>query len=88
MTHVDALERTLTHGGLATKDEYAALVELCRTLARQMDDAGAEASTRLTAAYLSALKDVSRVARGAKPTGRKGALASVSNIPRPAGGAS
>lgn len=88
MTHIDALERTLAHGGLVTQAEHAALVELCRTLARQMDAAGAEASTRLTAAYLSALKDVSRVARCAKPTRRMGALAAVSNIPRPAGGAS
>lgn len=88
MTHSDALERTLAHGGLTNNDQHAALVALCRTLAGQMDDAGAEASTRLTAAYLSALKDLGRVARGEKPRSRRGALASVSDIPRPAGGAS
>lgn len=87
MAHVDALERTLDHTGLAGKAEHAALVELCRTLARQMDAAGEDPSTRLTAAYLSALKDVTRAARPSDRT-RRGALASVSNIPRPAGGVS
>lgn len=50
------------------------LMELCRTLAAQMDHAGPDASTRLTAAYLSALKDLNRIlsgtTTGAGSTGR------------------
>lgn len=46
--------------------QHAALVRLALTLARQMDTAGAEPSTRLSATYLSVLKDISRIAAGSK----------------------
>lgn len=71
-THGEALEETLASVHLGP--QHAALAELCRTLAAQMDAAGDEPSTRLTAAYLSALKDVARVkAKGAVE--KKGKLA-------------
>lgn len=56
------MERTITAGAGILTDRHAALLALCRELAGQMDDAGYEAgpSTRLSAAYLSALKDLGR----------------------------
>lgn len=74
MNHTDALRRTVKAAGLADSDRHAALVELAATLAAQMDAAGEEPSTRLAAAYLSALKDVSRAVAGATPS-RAGKLA-------------
>ena len=60
MTHLEAINQAMTSSRLTEYQEHAPLVELCRTLARQMDAAGDEPSTRLSAAYLSALKDVRR----------------------------
>lgn len=71
MSHEKALERSIEGMSAQVGDQDAALLELCRTLARQMD-AVAEPSTRLTAAYLSALKDLGRISgkRPHKSTGR------------------
>jgi hypothetical protein len=61
-TQREALERTIKAGAGILSDKHAALVALCRELAGQMDDAGYDVgpSTRLSAAYLSALKDLGR----------------------------
>lgn len=70
--HRDALERTITGGAaVLADDQHAALVALCRSLADQMDDAERNdgPSTRLVAAYLSALKDVRRVLAEQRPSG-------------------
>lgn len=58
----EALERTIAAGGGVLTDKHAALLALCRELAEQMDGEPAESppSTRLIAAYLSALKDLGR----------------------------
>lgn len=58
----EALERTIAAGAGTLTDKHAALLALCRELAGQMDDAGTDGgpSTRLIAAYLSALKDLGR----------------------------
>ena len=59
---LEALERTIASGSAVLTDRHAALLALCRELARLMDDRGtdAEPSTRVIAAYLSALKDLGR----------------------------
>lgn len=59
-THIRAVNRTINALGLDRNERYSANVEIARTLARQMDDAAPEPSTRLVAAYLSALKDLQR----------------------------
>lgn len=59
-THIRAVNRTINALRLDKDDRYSALVETARTLARQMDKAGAEPSTRLVAACLSSLKDLNR----------------------------
>ena len=56
----EALERTIAATGGLLTDRYSAQIELCRLLAEQVDEEGARASTRLTAAYLSGLKDLAR----------------------------
>lgn len=61
MTHLEAFERTLTAVGRPMTTTHVALAELARTLAAQMDTADGEPSTRLSAAYLSVLKDIGRV---------------------------
>lgn len=71
-THSAALGAAFKGAGLRLKATDKPLMELCRTLAAQMDEAGPEPSTRLTAAYLSALKDLRRAvaestARQVKP---------------------
>jgi hypothetical protein len=58
--HSKAVAVALADERLTSLAQHAPLVELCRTLAAQMDAAGSEPSTRLTAAYLSALKDLRR----------------------------
>lgn len=60
MQHRDAIEAAVVDGRLDKHPQHLPLIELCRVLADQMDAAGAEPSTRLTAAYLSALKDLRR----------------------------
>lgn len=65
--HVSALEATIAEVSALQTPRHAALVRLATTLAQQMDDSGGEPSTRLSAAYLSVLKDVGRVAAAEKP---------------------
>jgi len=65
-THRGALAVTIRACAALQDPANAALVMLAKTLARQMDDAGPAASTRLSAAYLSALKDVHRVVGATK----------------------
>lgn len=69
--HQDAVEATITAAAGAIDGRHTALVELVRTLAGQMDQAGADPSTRLSAAYLSTLKDLGRVTVALAPV-RKG----------------
>ena len=57
----ETLEQTLRAGSARLGDQHLALIGLCRLLAGQLDEAGQDASTRLTAAYLSALKDLGKV---------------------------
>jgi hypothetical protein len=74
--HLTALEAAFKGAGLRLKATDKPLMELCRTLAAQMDEAGSEPSTRLTAAYLSALKDLRRaVAESTAQTTKPGKLA-------------
>lgn len=68
------LETTLASDVKLKAPRYAALVALCRVTADQVDQAGAEVSSRLIASYLSALKDLDK----ALGTGRA--------TPTPAGG--
>ncbi|VXB75565.1 hypothetical protein [Pseudoclavibacter sp. 8L] len=56
--HRAALTRLLRSTGLAHVPEEAPLVELCRSLADEMDNGG---GSRTYTAYLSALKDLRRV---------------------------
>lgn len=62
-----AFETTFESDKKLAASKHAALVALCRLLADQIDGSGAEATNRLTAAYLSALKDVERVMGGKTP---------------------
>ncbi len=60
-THRSAVEQAIQAGRGALTDVHAPLLELCRTLSDQVDEAGEDGpSSRLAAAYLSALKDLSR----------------------------
>ncbi len=80
----ESLEVTIGSDPRLTQPRNAALISLCRLLARQVDDAGDDASTRLTAAYLSALKDLNR-ALGAEQGGTAGGkLGELRSVPRPA----
>lgn len=67
----EALERTIAAGAHVLNDRHAALLALCRELAVQIDGDTPDSvpSTRLVAAYLSALKDLGR-ALDAKQEGR------------------
>jgi hypothetical protein len=60
-THIRALNRALKAAGAQLTEQDDALVETLRTLARQMDDAGGNPGTRLTACYLSAQRDLGRL---------------------------
>lgn len=74
MSQREALETTIAAGQGTLGDRHAALVELCRVLADQMDAAGdAGPSGRVVASYLSALKDLGRALgkAGPKSTGSK-----------------
>jgi hypothetical protein len=74
-THSQAVDKAIAAGTGTLTDAHAPLLELCRTLARQMD-ATDDPSTRLTAAYLSALKDLGRLlATSTQKRGAGGALA-------------
>lgn len=72
-----ALEATIGAAPVLAEDEHAATVQLARTLADLVDTAGTEVSSRLSAAYLSALKDVGRAVKAAKPVPRRSSLAAV-----------
>lgn len=63
-THLQALNDAVTPVGDHLRPHHWPVVELARTLASQMDAAGADPSTRLSAAYLSALKDFQRIMAG------------------------
>jgi hypothetical protein len=66
----DHLARTLASDPRFKAQQHEALVGLCELLAEQIDEAGAKASNRLTAAYLSALKDLGRILTDANRGGR------------------
>lgn len=78
----EALERTIAAGANVLTDRHAALLALCRELAAQMDgdtpDSGP--STRLVAAYLSALKDLGRALNGKEEVRTSGKLAELRGI--------
>lgn len=63
----EAFEVTFKSDRRLADPKHAALIALCRLLSDQIDSSGAEATNRLTAAYLSALKDVERVMAGRTP---------------------
>ena len=63
----EAFETTFQSDSRLASPKHAALIALCRLLADQIDQSGGEATNRLTAAYLSALKDVERVMGGRTP---------------------
>lgn len=74
-TASSALERVIAASRTLQAPASAAVVQLARLMASQVDAAGPAASTRLTAAYLSALKDLRRLSVGgdtaaAKPASR------------------
>ena len=61
--NVDAVEAAVRAAAPGIAPAYLPLVELTKTLARQVDDSGAEGpSARLAAAYLSALRSFGKVA--------------------------
>lgn len=62
MLHADALTAQVSAAPVLNEPAHAATLNLARTLAAQMDAAGADPSTRLSAAYLSVLKDLGRIA--------------------------
>jgi hypothetical protein len=75
-----AIEAAIKTSGLGAMEEHGPLLELCRTLAGQMDAAGMEPSTRLTAAYLSALKDFRRAGAELPPRQEPGRLAELREL--------
>lgn len=83
--HGRAIEAAIRHGSVALTDGHQPLLELCRDLAEQMDAAGADGpSARLSASYLSALKDLSRATSNAGPKVRTSSLSRLASVPRPA----
>lgn len=80
--HQEALERTIAAGTGVLTEKHAALVALCRDLAQQMDattpDIGP--TTRLSAAYLSALKDLGRALAVKGDTRNRGKLAELRSV--------
>ncbi len=86
MKHAEAVEAAVADTRVGTMPAHAPLIELCRTLAAQMDAAGAEPSTRLTAAYLSALKDLRRALLelpAERPRGKLAELRAMRPVPPP-----
>lgn len=70
--NITAVEKAITGAGTGIPAAYGPLVELVRALARQMDESGADGpSARLSAAYLSALKDFGKVAVAAHAAAEK-----------------
>lgn len=70
-----SLEATIKANPALSLDANAAIVQLSRTLADQVDDAGPEVSSRVSAAYLSALKDLRRAV--GQPVASRSSLHSV-----------
>ena len=66
--HEKAITAAITAAGNKLGPTETPLVELAKVLARQMDAAGPDPSTRLTAAYLSCLKDIRRALADTPPT--------------------
>lgn len=60
MKHLTAARRAAKAAGLTADDRCLPLLELVYTLARQMDAADGAPSSRLSAAYLSSLKDLNK----------------------------
>lgn len=86
MKHMEAVTAAITESRLDERPAHAPLLELCRTLAGQMDAAGPDPSTRLTAAYLSALKDLRRATEALPPIRGESKLErmrSERSVPRP-----
>lgn len=77
--HIRTLNKTLTALGMDGDPKYCALIELARTLARQMDAAMPEPGTRLSAAYLSAVRNLMRIAPGDAKPGGHGDLAALTD---------
>lgn len=69
--NIRSVNKTIRAFGLDSDERYSATVELARTLARQMDAAMPEPSTRLSAAYLSVLKDLAKAGDGTAPESKK-----------------
>lgn len=67
--NIRSLNKTLRALGIEGDCRYAATIELARTLARQMDESLPEPSTRLSAAYLSVLKDLLKAVPAASNDG-------------------
>lgn len=82
--HQEALERTIAAGASTLSDRQAALIALCRELALRMDEEGDDTglSTRLVAAYLSALKDLTRAMSVNQETKRTGKLSQLRAVQR------
>lgn len=78
----EALERTIAAGANVLTDRHAALLALCRELAGQMDGDSPDSvpSTRLIAAYLSALKDLGRALNGKEEGRTSGKLSELRGI--------
>jgi hypothetical protein len=75
MSLTEALEVTLRTDRQFKDDENAALVSLCRLLAEQIDEAkdmGKTPSSHVSAAYLSALKDLRRLKESERRSGDGG----------------
>jgi hypothetical protein len=86
--HAKAIEAAIASGKSRLSDDQAPLIELIRVLADQMDAAGTDGpSSRLAAAYLSALKDLSRSLSSITPrmegTGKLAQLRRDRQIQRP-----
>lgn len=73
-TATAALDRAVTASLTLQSAAAAAVVQLARTLAAQVDAAEGEPSTRLASSYLSVLKDLRRLSaddtHATKPAGR------------------
>ena len=77
----EALERTLRAGEGQLGEVHAALVELCRTMADQIDRADDRGpSSHVSAAYLSALKDLHRAIGDEKKESTGGNLARLRSV--------
>lgn len=69
--HIIAVEKAIRAAAGQLSDTDAPLLEALRVMARQMDAAGNDPSTRLTAAYLSAQRDFQRVIATTRAAGPK-----------------